>query len=315
MSQTLLAYAKLNLDLYVFASQNGYHPIDSIFASVGLADRVQVSEVRLQDSGFGIRDSGFEVAFTGPFSNNIPAATNTVTKTLEVLERYLILHNFAIHDSTELVEVNSQFTIEIEKNIPSNAGLGGGSADAAGVLVGLNQILKLGLDEETLMAMGAEVGSDVPFFIKGGTARVTGRGEKIQPLPPLSGWIALIKPKEIACPTSEIYKRFDDLTQHPAPSTQHLPITDLRPSFHNDLYHAVFSLHPEYEQWLWRLKRAGFGKSALTGSGACFFAWVPSESLAQRACALFETEKFDSWALPLMAQSLTWQTSLQSTAI
>ncbi len=268
--------AKINADLYVFPAQNGYHPIDSIFMSVGLYDEIDVETAHTPQR---------DVEFHGPHAQNIPAH-NTVTKAITALTEY--------HEKSV-----PHLKIVIKKNIPQGAGLGGGSADAAGVLQALNQLLELGLSTETLATLGSQVGSDVPFFLTGGTARITGRGEHIQPLAVSAGWVALIKPSSLACSTGRIYQRWDELYAHAPPRL----LPDVRPSFINALYHAVFSLHPEFEPWLLRLKQAGFGKSALTGSGSAFFTLCATQSQAEQACALFSGEAFDTWALPLVSGS------------
>ena len=139
-----------------------------------------------------------------------------------------------------------------------------------------------------------------------------GRGVLLEPRPALTGWAALVKPKAIHCATTEIYRRWDQLrgikpgTDNAMDRSFPAMIHDGRPTFYNSLYHAVASVHPDYEIWLWMLKRAGFGRTALTGSGAAFFSWAPTQALANAAVSLFIPEKFDVWALPLVSQSCVW---------
>ena len=295
--------AKINADIFVFPLQGAFHPIDSIFASVGLYDRVSLDGSSAEGHG-----SGVEVRFTGPYAQNISENDNSVIKVWQEINAKCKLHTALAAPAAAGI---AKCKFNVVKNIPSGAGLGGGSADAAAVLLLCNKMFELKLSEAQLVELGSQVGSDVPFFIRGGAARVTGRGEKLSWQKPLDGWIALFKPKDIFCGTPEIYGKWDELNISNSKYqilNRKFPVTDIRPSFRNDLYHAVASLHPEYERWLWMLMRAGFGKTALTGSGAAFFAWCPRQDLALRAQGLFDPKKFDTWVLPLVSQSCLWQT-------
>jgi 4-diphosphocytidyl-2-C-methyl-D-erythritol kinase len=165
---TLKAYAKVNLVLEVLARRgDGFHEIASIMQTVGLHDVLT-----------------FEAADEMEFSCSVPAlqaGDNLVWKAIRALR--------------EATGETTAARISLEKNIPPDAGLGGGSSDAAAALKGLNRLWGLGLTAENLAEIAAGVGSDVPFFIYGGSCLVQGRGEKITPLPDMQGaWFILLNP-------------------------------------------------------------------------------------------------------------------------
>lgn len=153
---TLLAPAKLNLTLEVLGKRpDGYHEIRSIFQTISLSDTIRF------ESGKGVKISSNLVGWS--------AEKSLVTKAISLLQK-----------STR---VTGGVEIEITKNIPLVSGLGGDSSDAAATLKGLNELWGLELDCSELTELAAQLGSDVPFFLYGGTALARGRGEIINPLP------------------------------------------------------------------------------------------------------------------------------------
>lgn len=169
----LVSPAKVNLSLEVLKKRpDGYHEIRTVFARVGLFDRI---ELTLQKT-HGIR---FETD-----SKEVPAGPeNLAYKAAKLLE--------------ERYNVSSGVSIRLKKVIPVSAGLGGGSSNAAAVLLGLNRLWKLGLSRARLVKIGAELGSDVPFFIlESSYALGTGRGEILRKISPAKVrlWYVLVKP-------------------------------------------------------------------------------------------------------------------------
>ena len=156
----LLAPAKINLALEVLRRRgDGYHEIDTVMTTLDLADDVTVH-----------RWTGLEVRYGGPEARGLdPAAANDLPS-----RAARALAGAASREPDALIEVT--------KRIPHPAGLGGGASDAGAVLRGLNELWDLGWPAERLAEVGATVGSDVPFFVHGGVARCTGRGEIVQPL-------------------------------------------------------------------------------------------------------------------------------------
>lgn len=157
----LIAPAKINLALEVTGRRSdGYHEIDTVMTTVDLADRVRIER---REAG-----AGLEVALTGPYADGIDADDDLARRAAIRL--------------AEAAGIAPDVRIEVEKRIPSPAGLGGGSSDAAAVLRGLCGVWGLDWSAERLAALGATLGSDVPFFVYAGAARCTGRGEIVEPL-------------------------------------------------------------------------------------------------------------------------------------
>lgn len=181
------AYAKINLDLKILGRlQNGYHKIRSTFQAVSLYDTINILKIK----------RGFQL--TG--SLICLPEENTITKAKKSLEK--------------LIQYPLPCIIDLQKNIPVSAGLGGGSSDAATALHGLNKLFGIGLNLNELAKIGLEIGSDVPFFLYNkGTALVTGRGETVKAAKRrLSEFYVIARPhKRIS--TAESYKRYDETSK------------------------------------------------------------------------------------------------------
>ena len=160
------AYAKVNFTLEVLGKRaDGYHEIVSIVQTVSLHDTVTV-------------EPADEITLS-PALPGVPVEENLAYRAAVLLARRSGTRHGA--------------SLSIEKTIPQASGLGGGSSDAAAVLVGLNRLWELGMSDGELAWLGAELGSDVPFFVRGGTAMVSGRGERVRPLPPVDqSWLVLL---------------------------------------------------------------------------------------------------------------------------
>ncbi len=159
MTLELIAPAKLNYVLEITGRRpDGYHEIVSLMQTISLADRVRLDEA-----------SDIDIELLGEQLLGVPleGPRNLAYAAAHALAEAANRSDLGVH-------------IELDKQIPAGIGLGGGSSDAAAVLRGLNQLWGLDMSIEELMAVGAGVGSDVPFFIAGGTALVTGRGEHVE---------------------------------------------------------------------------------------------------------------------------------------
>lgn len=166
----LQAHAKINLFLNVIGKRSdGYHEIETVFQSIDLHDKISIRKTL----------AGIKI------NCNHPDAPSDQ-------------RNIAFRSASLLIErakIDQGVEIVIKKQIPVGAGFGGGSADAAATLVGMNRIFELGYSEFELMRLGASLGADVPFCIMGGTALGRGIGEILTPLPPLKEvWIVLANP-------------------------------------------------------------------------------------------------------------------------
>ena len=191
MKITVKAPAKINLVLDVVGRRaDGYHLLETVFQAVDWYDRITV-------------ESAKEMHFT--CSGNAPQDERNTAY------RAAVLFN-------ERIGCTDAYHITIDKQIPMQAGLAGGSADAAGVLVALNQLHGEPLSVEQLCEIGAKIGADVPFCVVGGTVLATGVGEQLRPLPALAqGYVVIAKPTD-GVSTPEAYRRLDAVQNLPHPS-------------------------------------------------------------------------------------------------
>ncbi len=182
----LKANAKINLTLDVTGKrEDGYHLIDSVFQSVSLYDEISVEK-----------------------SDNIIVRCSDKTICDESNIAYKAAKKFF-----EYAGISGGAEITIEKHIPLASGMGGGSADAAAVIVALDKIYKTNLTEKQLCEIGLSVGADVPFCIMGGTARVGGIGEKMQKLPDMPDCAMLLVKHGVKLSTADMYKKVDAYPQ------------------------------------------------------------------------------------------------------
>ena len=184
MSVTVLTPAKINLTLDIVGTRaDGYHLLESLFQSVGIYDTVTARKRWRK----GIVLQADEC--------NCPAEKNTAYKAAAAFLQYTGIRK-GVH-------------LSLSKSIPQQAGMGGGSADAAGVLVALNRLFKTGLTTAQLCEIGLTVGADVPFCVAGGTACVTGIGEELQSLPPLPDCAIVVAQPAEGISTKEAYAAVD----------------------------------------------------------------------------------------------------------
>ncbi len=252
----LEAPAKINLYLEVGPRRpDGYHPVRTVMQAIELCDSV---EIELEQSGRGIE---IEVA------GNAPAGDDNLC--VVAAEAYL-----------ELSKKPLGMRIRLEKRIPNAAGLGGGSSDAAAVLRGLHLLLQGDLGREELFGLAASLGSDVPFFLVGGTALAQGRGEQIFPLvqaPPLP--ILLANPG-IELSTRLVYEKFDHIGGEEPPRNGPAGLVESLASqapgriselLYNSLQRAAIDLVPEIGKLLDMAKQSGEGACLISGSGPTVF--------------------------------------------
>ncbi len=188
-----VARAKLNLFLQVGdRREDGYHEIRSIMQGLELSDELYFRRTDGSGGKVVIRCNDKCVPSGGE---------NLVCKAVEAFE-----------DHTRVMG-SSGVDVLLNKRIPIGAGLGGGSADAAAALLAMNQIYELEMPVETLMDIGARIGSDVPFCIQGGTALAMGRGEMIKRLDPLPPFQVVLASTGDEVSTREVYERFDSLLE------------------------------------------------------------------------------------------------------
>ncbi|MBH5320729.1 4-(cytidine 5'-diphospho)-2-C-methyl-D-erythritol kinase [Paenibacillus sp. GSMTC-2017] len=259
------APAKINLLLDVLRKRDdGYHEVEMIMTMVDLADRLEMQELP--------RDTIMltsQVGYIPLDEKNLAFQAARLIK-----ERYGVSKGVYIH---------------LDKKIPVAAGLAGGSSDAAAALRGLNRLWGLGISEDELCLLGAELGSDVPFCVTGGTALARGRGEKLEPIHnPPQCWVVLAKPP-INVSTADVYGRLraNDLKTHPSipgmvDALERGSFQDMCGGLGNVLESVTLDLHPEVMQLKESMLRLGADGVLMSGSGPTVFGLVSKEAKLPR---------------------------------
>ena len=259
---TVKIAAKVNLSLNITGRAGGYHLLDSVFASLGIYNTVTAVKRAGKCIDIVFSDTGIDPRF-----NRARMAADMMSK------RYGGL-------GAEISVVN---------NIPTGRGLGGSSADAAGVIIALNRLFGLTDDQRQLNEIAASVGSDTPFMLRGGLARVTGRGEKINYFSGRTDKKIVVVSPASEVSTAECFRRFDDREDAGLAADTDAVVAalirgeDFTPFIGNALYPAAVSLNPDIAEAYKAVASAG-GRPVMTGSGsAClgFFDSMP-DSFAGR---------------------------------
>lgn len=252
--------AKINLCLSVLGKRpDGYHEVSMLMQMVGLYDEVRVAR----------SVSGMRVECD---SSEVPGGES----------------NLAYRAAKELLNLRGEgggFDIRISKRIPVAAGLGGGSSDAAAVLVAANRLLGAGLDTRGLAEIGCRLGMDVPFFFFGPAALARGRGELLTPVPPLPPfWVLLVNPG-FATSTAWVYKNLNlALTKKgDCNKIPRLTVGTIAGSLQNDLEAVTSSAHPVISEIKNALKEHGALGASMSGSGPTVFGVFETEAACMRA--------------------------------
>ena len=245
----LAAHAKVNLSLEVLGTRpDGYHELRSVVAEIPLHD-----DVELEDAPAG--EVTVEMEGDGMEAPRVPCEANLAVRAARAL--------------AAAAGVSRGVRIRIVKRIPVGAGLGGGSADAAAVLNGLNELWGLGLPKERLCEIGAEVGSDVPALVLGGTVLMEGRGERVRRARPTRGGSR-------SCATESEWSRFV-LRIPPVNASTARVYAEFRPEdcgkSRNDLQPAACRLYPAIAETIAEMEAEGLGDVQMTGSGSAVFGW------------------------------------------
>ena len=256
--------AKVNLGLRILRKRpDGFHDIQTILQTIDLQDKLRLSPT--QHGNIQVRCQHPEVP---------SGAKNLAHRAARLIQR-----EFNIRGGCQ---------IEIIKKIPPAAGLGGGSSNAAAALIGLNELWKLHLSKKKLLELAARLGSDVPFFLEGGTALAEGRGERLTSLRLVPDfWLVLIKP-EFSIDTSWAYGR----VKIPLTSNSQyvklkglkeiLTLEQLSSFLDNDLEDAVGASYPSIGEMKEELLSKGAMGAAMSGSGSSVFGLVKTKKAAER---------------------------------
>ena len=269
MSHAYPAPAKLNLFLHVVGRRaDGYHLLQSVFR---LIDRADTVHLELREDRRVVREGDLP---------GVPEDHDLTVRAARLLQPH--------------APEGAGVSIRLEKVLPMGGGLGGGSSDAATVLLALNRLWQVNLPRATLQDLALQLGADVPVFVFGQTAFAEGVGEILSPVSAPPAWYLVLMPP-VQVPTSAIFAA-PELTRNTPPlkiapfsaGTGHATLHGLQPIDsrsplvgHNDLQSVVISRYPEvarHLEWL-----AQFGEARMTGSGACVFASFGTEDAARNA--------------------------------
>ncbi|MBO8138103.1 MAG: 4-(cytidine 5'-diphospho)-2-C-methyl-D-erythritol kinase [Desulfotomaculum sp.] len=269
MKLKLAAHAKINLTLKVLGKRNdGYHELETIMQSLELHDDIYIEQ----------RGEGIQLKVDGDAP---PGQDNLVYRAAAVIKEY----------------TNSRkgCCIYLVKRIPMAAGLAGGSADAAAVLVGLNKLWELGLNKGELLKLAEKLGADVPFCLIGGTALARGKGEILTSLPkaPRMG-VVLVKPS-FGVSTAEVFRSFSGAALDKSPDTGAMisaikegDVKGIAENLGNDLESVTMAMYPQLQEIKKQLKDAGALGVLMSGSGPTVFGLAKTVKEAQEIAAQFK---------------------------
>ncbi|MGR6837200.1 4-(cytidine 5'-diphospho)-2-C-methyl-D-erythritol kinase [Syntrophomonas erecta] len=268
MSNSLMikAPAKINIFLDVKGKRpDGYHELETVMHQIDLVDQVYLE-----------KSTGIEVKTNNPM---LPEGEEN----LAYQAAWLMMNHFNIPG----------VKIYIDKTIPVGAGLAGGSTDAAAVLRGINQLYNLGINMTTLCQWGAQIGSDVPFCVLGGTALVRGRGEVLTPLPStMSLHMVLVKPN-FELSTRDVYQAFNRDKVEVLPAGERFldawykcDMIGMCKEMVNVLESVSVRQYPEIFYIKQRLRQTGALVALMSGSGPSVFAIFDQQDLARKAVDL-----------------------------
>ena len=257
------APAKVNLSLRVVGKRrDGYHLIDTIIAPVSLYDEIEIKRAR--------PGGRISVACDDP---DIPSGE----KNLAYKAAALLLGNEA---------AKYPVAIRIKKRIPAGAGLGGGSSDAAAVLLGLNRLLRLKKSRRQLLRLGAKIGADVPFFIIGRPARARGIGERVKPLELARRlWLVIAYPGFPVSTAWAYHSLSFKLTKNTVKTSLNPYVRPLRGwavELVNDLEKPVFRRYPKVARLKRKLAEEGAAGTLMSGSGSSVFGIFSSRDKARK---------------------------------
>jgi 4-diphosphocytidyl-2-C-methyl-D-erythritol kinase len=272
MSQTRLrAFAKINLDLRVLhARPDGYHEIRTIFQTISLADIIDVEFSPARRAAIQI-------------DGDIDIPDNLIAKAAAL--------------ALDAMRVTARVGFRLRKRIPMGAGLGGGSSDAAAVLLALPVLAGRRIALPRLMELAAELGSDVPFFLLGGAAVAVGRGTELYPLPDSPARHGLLAAPAVHVSTAAAYRA---LTPRLTTESQQNKIVTFQAQAWgelcvgagvNDFETVVFEQFPQLARLKRRLVKLGANPAMMTGSGSALFGLFRTREQVNRAAKSFQDER------------------------
>lgn len=268
MKLTLPSFAKINWTLEILGKRpDGYHELRTLLQTVSVADELV----------FESAEQGIEIICDHP---EVPCdETNLVHRAARLLG--------------DFAGINKGVRVTIHKRIPTAAGLGGGSSNAAVTLLALQQLWNIKPSPRELLELGAQLGADVPFFFLGGTCLGVGRGDEVYPLADIRAEFMLLVNAGILVPTREVYINLPDRLTNPGAVTKmptsfetvyaNTTSSDEQIRLQNDLEIPVLSRHRLLGEVKERLKRAGANGALMSGSGSTIFAIFETEAARENA--------------------------------
>jgi 4-diphosphocytidyl-2-C-methyl-D-erythritol kinase len=286
------ALAKINLDLRVLARRpDGYHEIRTIFQTISLADSI-------------------DLAFTPGRRNEIELADPAGIPDNLVVR--------AAQMAMDAMRIRGRLELRLAKRIPMGAGLGGGSSDAAAVLLALPVLAGGVLAFGDVMSIAAALGSDINFFLFGGTAAGIGRGTELFPLPDRPARAGLLVAPGVHVSTADAYRALSprltlESQQNKMIASQSLLWCGGQGSAANDFEPVVFQQHSRLAALKRKLTRAGADPALMTGSGSALYGLFPSREVSARALASFAGENAFQFVTVSRARyrSLWWRSLAQ----
>ncbi len=278
---TIEAPAKINLYLAVGPKRpDGYHEITSVMQQIGLYDLVSVTR--------SPRASGKKIAVHCSDPAVPSDSRNIVWKCAEAFFEAFGIGEYDLF-------------IDLEKHIPSSAGLAGGSSDGAAALKALNLLFGVRADTGTLMRIGAKIGADIPFCLAGGTCLCRGIGERIAPLAvPAPSYAVLVAFPGGGISTREAYRLLDEHPAPPAPAPDalldELLAGGMPRSLFNGFERVILPRHPGAPPLKNRMKALGASSVLMSGSGPAVFGLFPALSDARSARDALLAEGIPAWA-------------------
>ena len=268
---SLPSFAKINWILRVLGTrEDNYHDLFTIFQTVSLCDTITFEEA----DGLALTCNDVTV----------PIADNLILRAAAELQREIGTSRGA--------------QMHIEKKIPSPGGLGGGSSNAAVALIGLTRLWQIPVEASLLIEMAKSLGADVPFFLQGGTAIGTQRGDVIEPNADISCLELLLVTPQVAVSTADAFRSYDAAILTPEEQKRILIVSrneadrldPLTSELKNDLEPVVFAAHPEIRRVKETLLDLGARNAAMSGSGASVFAVFDNKETREAAIKALELE-------------------------
>ena len=266
------SFAKINISLNITKKRDdGFHELDSVMLPISMHDSLVVSKLNATDNFVTVDD--FSI---GTFSYN--------------------LATFAIEKLQSIYHFNDKFRVLIHKVIPIQAGLGGGSSNAACTLKAVNSMLKLGATDEELIDVAKSLGCDIPFFIKCKPSRVQGVGEVLTPITVKNNYYVLIVKPEPGCSTREVYGLSDQMDLKTCDINNVIKALEegddelLANSISNALQEPAIKLVPSIQTIIDELKEKGLKIVQVTGSGSAVFALSTDKNILKKVLKELENK-------------------------